>query len=142
MLKALTTGDIHTFEILLQEFLVNSISMYDLPSNEPEKSYHLFVVGLLILLADQYHVKSNRESGLGRYDIMLIPQDLSTLGIVIEFKKVSSQETLELAAERALNQIKQKQHAQELKSLGIKAIKLIGIAFQGKQIYLQAEDSN
>jgi len=47
-----------------------------------------------------------------------------------------------LAAERALEQIKQKQYAQELKGLGIKAIKLIGIAFQGKQIYLQAEDSN
>jgi len=141
MLKALTSGDIKTFEILLQEFIVNSISMYDLPCNEPEKSYHLFILGLLILLADTYQVKSNRESGLGRYDIMLIPKDKSKLGLVIEFKKASNQESLELAAQRALEQIKQKQYAQELKSLGITNIKLIGIAFQGKEIFIQTEDA-
>jgi len=140
MLRALITGDIDTFEILLQEFLLNSISMYDLPANEPEKTYHLFVLGLLVLLADQYQVKSNRESGLGRYDIMLIPKDKNQLGIVIEFKKTAPKETLELAATRALEQIKQKEYMHELKSLGIKHIKIIGIAFESKKIFIQSEN--
>lgn len=141
MLRALTTGDMDTFQILLQEFLINSISMYDLPSNEPEKTYHLFVLGLLIFLSDQYQVKSNRESGLGRYDIMLIPKDITKLGIVIEFKKTAPKETLEMAAQRALEQIKEKQYALELKNCGIKYIKLIGIAFEGKNIFVQSENA-
>lgn len=155
MFHALTTGDIDTFEILLQEFLLNSISMYDLPSNErsdfakastdcgyePGKTYHLFVLGLLVLLADQYQVKSNREIGLGRYDIMLIPKDINKLGIVIEFKKNTPKETIETSAQRALEQIKEKHYSQELKNLGIKHIKLIGIAFEGKKIFIQSEDT-
>ena len=103
LLQSLTSGDTHTFGILLQEFFINSISMYDLPATEPEKSYHLFVLGLLILLADHYQVKSNRESGLGRYDIMLIPKDVDKLGIIIEFKKATlPKESLELVAKKAL----------------------------------------
>ena len=76
------------FAHLLQEFILNSVSFFDFPNREPEKSYHLFVLGLLVFLADTYQVKSNRESGYGRYDIMLIPHDKNKLGIIIEFKKV------------------------------------------------------
>jgi len=141
-LASLTSGDILTFSALLQEFILNSMSIYDLPSDEPEKSYHLFILGLLVFLIDSYQVKSNRESGYGRYDIMLIPYDKKNLGIVIEFKKVilDRKETLEIAAERALEQINNKHYVQELKSLGIKHIKLLGIAFQGKQILVKSQD--
>jgi hypothetical protein len=72
-LSSLVMGDIQTFSELLQEFILNSMSIYDLPSDEPEKSYHLFVLGLLVFLIDSYQVKSNRERGYGRYDLMLIP---------------------------------------------------------------------
>jgi len=141
-LNSLITGDVQTFSELLQEFILNSMSIYDLPNDEPEKSYHLFVLGLLVFLADSYQIKSNRESGYGRYDIMLIPHDKNKLGLVIEFKKVliDRKETLDSAAEKALEQIRNKHYAQELKSLGIRRIKALGIAFQGKQILVVSKD--
>jgi len=141
LLTAIKSGDVSTFSILLQEFVMNSKSMYDLPGNEPERSYHLFVLGLLVLLADEYQIKSNRESGYGRYDIMLIPKDRSMLGYVIEFKKVhSDKETLEESVQKAMEQIKAKCYAQELKDLGITNIKLLGIAFKGKQLLVLSEE--
>ena len=93
-----------------------------------------------MLFADEYQVKSNRESGYGRYDIMLIPKDKSKLGYVIEFKKVLAKENLEEAAQRAMEQVKSKQYAQELQGLGITNIFLLGIAFQGKEILVLSEE--
>ena len=142
LLQALKQGDVALFSQLLQEFVINSISMFDLPNDEPEKSYHLFVLGLLVTLLDTYYVKSNRESGYGRYDIMLIPHDKNQFGFIVEFKKVSTylKETLEIAAQRALEQVITKEYAAELKALGIKKIKALGIAFQGKNILVLDQD--
>jgi len=139
--QSLSSGNIQSFAEILQEFIINSMSVFDLPSNEPEKSYHLFILGLLSILQGKYQVKSNRESGFGRYDIMLIPNNINDLGIVIEFKKTLLEDNsdIELAAKRALEQIKQKQYAQELRALGINSIKAIGIAFLGKKIYVEYE---
>src|SRR5262249_37086317 len=105
---AISTGNGLKFAELLQEFVQNSMSAFDIPATEPEKSYHLFVLGLLVILSDCYEVKSNRESGDGRYDIMLIPRDKHKRGIVIEFKKVSqnTREALEGTAASALDQIR------------------------------------
>ncbi len=83
-------------------------------------------------MSHNYEIKSNRESGLGRSDIMIIPKKPNKLGLILEFKKVKGNETLELAAQRALDQIKEKKYAQELRERGIKSIKLFGIAFSGK----------
>lgn len=139
ILQALITGETELFGALLQEFIINSMSSYDLPSNEPEKSYHLFVLGLLVLLSDSYQVKSNRESGFGRYDIMLIPRKPSKIGIIIEFKKVASykKETIKTAADTALEQIQQRNYAQELKDHGVKDILFLGIAFEGKTVLVK-----
>jgi len=139
ILKSLTEGDAQTFAIILQEFIGNSMSSFDFSPTEPEKSYHLFVLGLLVYLSNTHEIKSNRESGNGRYDIMIIPKKPNQLGIVLEFKKVEPSESLELAANRALEQIKTKNYMQELKSRGIKKILLLGIAFQGKNLLLKAE---
>lgn len=68
---ALSTADVKQFSDMVQGFIQNSMSAFDLPANEPERSYHLFVLGLLVLLEKSY----NRESGYGRYDILLIPRD-------------------------------------------------------------------
>jgi predicted AAA-ATPase/PD-(D/E)XK nuclease superfamily protein len=135
--EALAQGDGELFEQILQEYVLNSMSMFDLPNDEPEKSYHLFVLGLLVTLQDSYDVVSNRESGYGRYDIMLIPKDVTKRGIVIEFKRTEKKETLEIAASKALEQIKAKRYDQELKKRGIKAISYFGIAFKGKEVLLQ-----
>ncbi len=139
LLKALVQGNTVVFQELLQGFALNSMSMYDLPASEPEKSYHLFVLGLLVMLNDTYEVKSNRESGFGRYDIMLIPREPHKRGIIIEFKKVSELENLESAAQKALDQIHQKHYAQELRSQGIKESIAYGIAFHGKKVLVKSE---
>ena len=84
---ALITGNADQFGQLVQGFVEKGMSAFDLPANEPERSYHLFVLGLLVFLEESYLVKSNRESGYGRYDILLIPRDPKQLGIIIELKK-------------------------------------------------------
>lgn len=137
LLKAIVTGETETLQELLQSFVINSMSTYDIPSSEPEKSYHLFILGLLVGLMDNYEIKSNRESGYGRYDIMLIPKKLNQTGVIIEFKKVSSGETLEIAAQKGLEQIEHKNYAQELKSRSVQNIVKYGIAFEGKKVLVK-----
>ncbi len=127
------------FSSILQEFISKSMSYYDIPTEESERGYHLFVLGLLVLLSDTYTIKSNKESGFGRYDILLIPHDKNKFGLILEFKKVSSQETLEKAAQKGLDQIQKKNYAQELRDLGIKKIAAFGIACKGKEILVKAQ---
>lgn len=143
LLQALNEANISQIAQLLQEFVLNSMSAFDIPDTEPERSYHLFVLGLLVTISDYYEVSSNRESGYGRYDIMLIPKDITKPGFVIEFKKVTAfqQETLETAAQKALEQIEEKKYAHELKKRGIKTVLALGIAFKGKQVLLKAQNA-
>lgn len=137
LLEALTQVNAELFSELLQGFTINSMSFFDLPANQPEKSYHLFVLGLLVMLHDRYEVKSNRESGLGRYDVMIIPKQHNKPAIIIEFKKVIAGETLESAAQKALDQIKEKKYAQELQNRDFSKIFAYGIAVEGKKIFLK-----
>lgn len=142
LLQALIEPDAETFQDLLQEFMINSISSFDLSADEPEKSYHVFILGLLVQFSDQFQVKSNRESGYGRYDIMLIPRIQTLPGIVLEFKKVFTRrgETLENAANNALEQIKNKNYSAQLKDHGVIHINLFGIAFEGKKVMIAAQE--
>ena len=71
--EALIAGNVAGFSSMLQSFVTNGMGSFDITSEEPEKSYHLFILGMLVYLKDSYEVKSNKESGFGRYDIMLIP---------------------------------------------------------------------
>lgn len=139
LLRALQEGDGVVFEKIVREYLQNSISMFDLPNNEPEKSYHLFVLGLLVTLSDTYEVLSNRESGYGRYDIMLIPKNLQQRGVIIEFKKVDEREELEEAAQRALQQIHAQAYVTQMRNRGVSIITAFGIAFKGKEVLLKQE---
>ncbi len=135
--EALQNGNGELFSVLLSKFVAQSMSWHDISENEPEKSYHLFVLGLLVVLSESYVVRSNRESGYGRYDISLIPHDHSRPGFVIEFKKKENNETMEECAERALDQIHQKKYAVELNSIGIEQIIFFGIAFHKKELLLK-----
>ena len=139
MLDALVSGNKEIFGALLHEFIINSMSVYDISDKEPERSYHLFVLGLLVLLNDSYEILSNRESGYGRYDIMLVPRDLSKSGIVIEFKKAlaSQGESLENAADKALEQIEEKKYEQSLRAKGIQKIFCYGIGISGKNVLVK-----
>ncbi|MGE5340946.1 MAG: AAA family ATPase, partial [Candidatus Omnitrophota bacterium] len=139
MLNALINGDVTLFEMMLKEIIRAIFSYHDL-SGEPEKVYHAFVMGLLIWITNTHEVKSNRESGYGRYDIMIIPKDVSNVGYVIEFKTVNkgNHETVESALEAALKQIEEKKYETELVERGIKHIKKLGIAFLNKDVFVKS----
>ena len=136
LFNALIIGNVYRIQQLLQQFIINHVSTFDLAYSQPEISYHMFVLGLLVTLEGEYQVRSNRESGYGRYDIMLIPHDKSKVGVVIEFKKTDN-ETLEQAADAGLLQIQSKKYAQELRAQGVKNIMGYGIAFAGKQLLVK-----
>ena len=136
LFNALITRNVYRIQQLLQQFIINHVSAFDLAYSQPEISYHMFVLGLLVTLEGEYAVRSNRESGYGRYDIMLIPHDKSKTGVVIEFKKTDN-ETLEQAVDAGLLQIQDKQYAQELRAQGVKNIMGYGIAFAGKELLVK-----
>ncbi len=138
MLKALIEGDIETFETIFQETILKIFSYHDF-GQESEKVYHAFVIGLLVLLSDTHELRSNRESGYGRYDVMLIPKDRAKLGIIIEFKKVNirKHETIEQAIAVAFKQIEDQQYANELQSLGVTQMMKLAIVFEGKEVKVE-----
>ncbi|MDQ1254924.1 MAG: hypothetical protein QG646_4194, partial [Euryarchaeota archaeon] len=138
MLKALIDGDIKLFEKMLKMIVLAVFSYHDF-GNEPEKVYHALVAGLLIWISNTHEVKSNRESGYGRYDIMIIPKDCTKIGYVIEFKSVDkdANETVETAVEAAMAQIEAKQYETELVERGIKHIKKLAIVFSGKEVFVR-----
>jgi hypothetical protein len=135
MLKALIAGDIKLFEKMLKMIVLAVFSYHDF-GNEPEKVYHALVAGLLIWISNTHEVKSNRESGYGRYDISIIPRDPCKTGYVIEFKTMDMEEgeTVETASESALKQIEAKKYETELVERGIKNIKKLAIVFSGKEV--------
>ena len=126
--------------IYMNEVALSTFSSFDTgnhPSgkSEPERFYHGFVLGLLVELRDKYEVKSNRESGYGRYDIELVPKNSSTPGIIIELKAAkSAQENLQVLAEDALEQIEQKRYDTALLAEGVTDIYKYGIAFYKKNV--------
>ncbi len=133
LLGSLVTGEVSIFAELFQKLIINAMSSHDLPEDEAERVYHAFTLGLLVALEKTHEVKSNRESGFGRYDVCLIPKNSENLGVVIEFKKVRGKETLEQAADLALQQIEEKKYVAELHSRKIAKVLTLGIAFQGKK---------
>jgi hypothetical protein len=141
LLSSLTSGDIDTFSRIFQRFLLSAVSVFDVSADQPEKIYHAFVLGMLIGLSNRYEVKSNRESGYGRYDVMLIPKNPKELGIVMEFKKIDEFETIDLeeAAASALEQIEKKRYAQELQDRGVQRILRLALAFKGKHVLIRSE---
>ncbi len=133
MLQALVEGNTELFEEMLQKVVAAVFSYHDF-SGDPEKVYHALVAGMLTWIANTHEIKSNRESGYGRYDIMIIPRDLSQWGIVMEFKKTGKNESVKSAAKSALKQIKEKKYETELKERGVKKIKKLAVVFEGKNV--------
>jgi hypothetical protein len=135
MLNALKQGDVTVFETTLRQVVLEVMSYHDL-AGEPEKVYQALVLGMLVWLSYDYTIRTNRESGYGRYDILLTPQDLSQQGIIIEFKRVEANEKPETVLKHALHQIETKRYAAELKAAGIQNILQLAIAFRGKEMWL------
>ena len=139
LLRDLITGNVKAFSEKFQEMILNIFSTHDIPKGAPERVYHAFVLGLLASLPEEgYELKSNRESGLGRYDVCLFPKDPKGLGIILEFKKAEKgQKNLKELATLAITQIQSLQYVTELKSRGVQRILALGMAFQGKLVSIQ-----
>jgi len=141
MLKALVEGDVELFGKFLRKVVAAVFSYHDF-SGEPEKVYHALVAGLLVWISDTHEIKSNRESGYGRYDISIIPHDPLKIGYIIEFKAMDTEdgETVETAVKAALKQIEEKKYETELVEKGIKTIKKLAIVFNGKDVLVKEKE--
>ena len=120
----------------LNDLTRGMFSFFDVGAAEPERFYHGFVLGLLVSLKERYILTSNRESGRGRYDVVIEPRDQTKdAAFIIEFKSVKSG-TLEEGVKAALAQITEKRYSEDLQLRGIPAdrIHTFGIAFSGKDV--------
>ncbi len=139
LLQALINGDIEVFEELFSEFVLETLSFYDVNQKNEEAVYHAFLLGILINLTD-YEVISNREAGLGRVDIILLnKEDKNRLAIIMELKRINKfrEKTKEMALKNALKQIENKRYELEVKKRGYSNILKMGVVFDGKRVWVK-----
>ena len=139
ILKDLVTLNLKEYEKKFEKLVVEMFSYMDVGENTAENFYHAFVLGMLVGLKDSYYVNSNRESGLGRYDIMLEPKDKNENSFIMEFKVLEDKEekTIEETIENAKKQIEEKGYEQNLKERGFTNITKMVYAFKGKEVKME-----
>ena len=136
--ESLYTSDWKRLQTAIAEYMNKSISFYDAGA---EGFYHGLVLGLIALMDNQYKIRSNRESGDGRYDISLFPREKKYPGIIMELKWKNGldEEDLKSLAKDALLQIENKKYDSEMREEGIENILKLGIAFSGKRVSVRTE---
>lgn len=152
LIDSLFEKDLDSFEILLQDLLIINTSYYDsikkrersVKGEEKEKQenfYHGLILGLMLYLSDDYYIESNKEYGLGRPDIVILPKDLNENVFIIEFKNeyTTSKNTVKQAAQKALEQIKENKYEEGVKKTGVEQVIKIGLGFKGKEVAVDWE---
>ncbi len=137
--QAIFTNDIDKLQELINNFMLNSISSFD---GTNEAFYHGMLLGLCAVLGNKYEVYSNRESGLGRYDVELRPLVNDVPAFIFEVKHTNDKSNLDSLATKAIKQIDDKKYDAELVNMGYKSIVKVGIAFCGKDVAIKSATSN
>ena len=139
ILKDLVTLKLDEFEKKFKVLVTQMFSYMDVGENTAENFYHAFVLGMLVGLKDSYYVKSNRESGYGRYDIMLEPKDKNGNSFIMEFKVLENEEekTIEETIQNAKKQIEERKYEEDLQERGYTNITKMVFAFKGKEVKMQ-----
>ena len=139
ILNDLVTLNLKEFEKKFRILTTQMFSYMDVGENTAENFYHAFVLGMLVGLKDSYYVNSNRESGMGRYDIMLEPKDKNGNSFILEFKVLDDLEekTIEETIENAKKQIEEKQYEASLRERGFSNITKMVFAFRGKEVKME-----
>lgn len=147
LMRKLLEGDLESLQYYMEKVTRQTFSFFDVgnESTETERTeqfYHGFTLGLIADLNNTHVVTSNRESGFGRYDVCIEPNDVSKDGIIIEFKifDPKKEKTLEETARRALKQIEDRKYETALKAKGIKTVRRYGFAFKGKEVLIMEAD--
>lgn len=136
--ESLYANDIQKLQKAISEYMDKSISFYDAGA---EGFYHGLTLGLITLMDNHYKIRSNRESGDGRYDISLFPREKKYPGIIMELKWKSGleEDKLEALSREALSQIEEKRYNLEFKENGIENVIKLGIAFSGKKVVIKTK---
>ncbi len=136
-LNSLIKGDVQEFTENMANYLLETASVFDVDGGKKgEAFYHGFSLALIAGLREKFHIRSNRESGLGRYDVLLVPKDHhNSKAVILEFKLAKASQDMTTVAKDAVKQIDSKVYNTELKSYDhIKKLLKIGIAFSGKSV--------
>lgn len=145
-IRALLQDDIKSMNAYMNRVALATFSYFDSGKNpsmetQPERFYHGFVLGLAVELADRYIITSNRESGFGRYDVLMEPKNETDNAVIMEFKVRDPKEegSLEDTADAALKQMEERQYEAVLKNRGISGnrIRTYGFAFEGKTVLIK-----
>ena len=150
-IEAMLAGDLYAMNSYMNDIALDTFSSFDVAGREesrirPENFYHGFVLGLMVDKRDDYIIKSNKESGFGRYDVIMVPKNIENSklpALILEFKVINSsiEKSLEETVQAALKQIKEKKYDTELLKAGVKKerIRHYGFAFEGKRVLIGGE---